>query len=73
MCPLCFRIILTAACRSFVTSGIAKGMFVTLREMFSKTMVEDYPSKKLPSKGAAFHERFRDIDCNPRGFAQTAQ
>lgn len=54
-------------------AGIAKGMFVTLREMFSKTMVEDYPSKKLPSKGAAFHERFRDIDCNPRGFAQTAQ
>jgi hypothetical protein len=37
-------------------------MFVTLREMFSKAMVEDYPSKKLPSKGAAFHERFRDID-----------
>src|SRR5947209_117885 len=42
-------------------AGIAKGMSVTLREMFSKTVVEDYPNKKLPNEGAVFQERFRGL------------
>jgi NADH-quinone oxidoreductase subunit I len=41
--------------------GIAKGMSVTLREMFAKTVVEDYPNKKLPNEGAVFQERFRGL------------
>src|SRR5689334_13223618 len=42
-------------------AGIAKGMSVTLWEMFSKTVVEDYPNKKLPNEGAVFQERFRGV------------
>ncbi len=42
-------------------AGIAKGMSVTLREMFAPTVVEDYPNKKLPNKGAMFQERFRGL------------
>src|SRR6478609_7206445 len=42
-------------------AGIAKGMSVTLREMFSPTVVEDYPNKKLPNEGAVFQERFRGL------------
>src|ERR1700740_3504190 len=42
-------------------AGIAKGMSVTLREMFSKTIVEDYPNKKLPNEGTVFQERFRGV------------
>src|ERR1044071_8552790 len=42
-------------------AGIAKGMSVTLKEMFSKTVVEDYPNKKLPNEGAVFQERFRGL------------
>ena len=41
--------------------GIAKGMSVTFREMFSRTVVEDYPNKKLPNQGAVFQERFRGL------------
>src|SRR3954449_1630667 len=41
--------------------GIAKGMSVTLREMFAPTVVEDYPNKKLPKDGAVFQERFRGL------------
>ncbi len=41
--------------------GIAKGMSVTLREMFAPTVVEDYPNKKLPNEGAVFQERFRGL------------
>jgi len=39
--------------------GIAKGMSMALREIFSPTIVEGLPLK-LPSEGAAFQERFRD-------------
>ena len=42
-------------------AGIAKGMSVTLREMFVPTIVEDYPNKKLPNEGAVFQERFRGL------------
>ena len=42
-------------------AGIAKGMSVTLREMFAPTIVEDYPNKKLPNEGAVFQERFRGL------------
>jgi NADH-quinone oxidoreductase subunit I len=42
-------------------AGIAKGMSVTLREMFAPTVVEDYPNKKLPNEGAVFQERFRGL------------
>jgi ferredoxin len=41
--------------------GIAKGMSVTLREMFSPTVVENYPDGKGPYKGAVFQERFRGL------------
>src|SRR5437763_15235959 len=41
--------------------GIAKGMSVTLREMFAPIVVEDYPNKKLPNEGAVFQERFRGL------------
>src|SRR3989442_11891561 len=42
-------------------AGLAKGMSVTFREMFAPTVVEDYPNKKLPNKGAVFQERFRGL------------
>src|SRR5213592_3512133 len=40
-------------------AGIARGMSVTLREMFSPTVVENYPDGKGPMRGAKFEERFR--------------
>jgi NADH-quinone oxidoreductase subunit I len=40
-------------------AGIAKGMSVTLREMFSPTVVENYPDGPGPLKGAKFEARFR--------------
>ena len=42
-------------------AGIAKGMSVTLREMFAPTVVENYPDGKGPMKGAVFQERFRGL------------
>lgn len=42
-------------------AGIAKGMSVTLREMFQPTVVENYPDGPGPLKGAVFQERFRGV------------
>jgi NADH-quinone oxidoreductase subunit I len=42
-------------------AGIAKGMSVTLREMFAPTVVENYPDGPGPMKGAVFQERFRGL------------
>jgi len=42
-------------------AGIAKGMSVTLREMFQPTIVENYPDGPGPYKGAVFQERFRGL------------
>jgi NADH-quinone oxidoreductase subunit I len=42
-------------------AGIAKGMSVTLREMFAPTVVENYPDGKGPMRGAVFQERFRGL------------
>ena len=42
-------------------AGIAKGMSVTLRELFSPTIVENYPDGKGPLRGAQFEERFRGV------------
>jgi NADH-quinone oxidoreductase subunit I len=42
-------------------AGIAKGMSVTLRELFSPTVVENYPDGKGPLRGAQFEERFRGV------------
>ena len=42
-------------------AGIAKGMSVTLRELFSPTIVENYPDGKGPLRGACFEERFRGV------------
>ncbi len=40
-------------------AAIAKGMSVTLREMFQPTVVENYPDGPGPLKGAKVQERFR--------------
>src|SRR5256886_16385175 len=40
-------------------AAIAKGMSVTLKEMFQPTEVETYPDGKGPMRGAKFEERFR--------------
>src|SRR5579875_1658479 len=40
-------------------TGIAKGMSITLREMFQPTEVENYPDGPGPNKGAVLQERFR--------------
>src|SRR6266853_6584488 len=42
-------------------AAIAKGMSVTLREMFSPTIVENYPDGPGLLKGAKFQERFRGV------------
>jgi NADH-quinone oxidoreductase subunit I len=42
-------------------AGIAKGMSVTLRELFSPTVVENYPDGEGPLRGAKFEERFRGV------------
>ncbi len=42
-------------------AGIAKGMSVTLRELFSPTIVENYPDGKGELRGARFEERFRGV------------
>src|ERR671932_1610880 len=42
-------------------AAIAKGMSVTLRELFSPTVVENYPDGPGPLKGAVFEERFRGV------------
>jgi NADH-quinone oxidoreductase subunit I len=40
-------------------TAIAKGMSVTLLEVFQPTQVENYPDGRGPMKGAQFQERFR--------------
>jgi NADH-quinone oxidoreductase subunit I len=40
-------------------AGIAKGMSITLREMFQPTEVENYPDGPGPTRGAVFEQRFR--------------
>jgi NADH-quinone oxidoreductase subunit I len=42
-------------------SAIAKGMSITLRELFSETVVENYPDGPGPLRGAKFQERFRGV------------
>ena len=42
-------------------SAIAKGMSVTLRELFQPTVVENYPDGPGPLRGAQFQERFRGV------------
>src|SRR5579864_8621149 len=42
-------------------AAIAKGMSVTLRELFSPTIVENYPDGKGLFRGAVFQERFRGV------------
>ena len=42
-------------------AAIAKGMSVTLRELFSPTVVENYPDGKGLFRGAVFQERFRGV------------
>jgi formate hydrogenlyase subunit 6/NADH:ubiquinone oxidoreductase subunit I len=53
-------------------AGIAKGMSVTLREMFSPTIVEVYPNKKLASE-ERFSGTFPPYRLSSRRFAQTAR
>ena len=40
-------------------AAIAKGMSITLKEIFQPTEVENYPDGKGPMRGAKFQERFR--------------
>ena len=47
-------------------AGIAKGMSITLREMFAPTEVENYPDGPGPNRGAGF-ERERDHTCGTAG------
>ncbi len=42
-------------------SAIAKGMGVTLRELFQPTVVENYPDGAGPLRGAKFQERYRGM------------
>ncbi|HET8668482.1 MAG TPA: NADH-quinone oxidoreductase subunit NuoI [Terriglobales bacterium] len=42
-------------------AAVAKGMSVTLRELFQPTVVEPYPDGPGPLKGAVFQERFRGV------------
>ena len=41
------------------TAAIAKGMSITLKQVFQPTEVENYPDGKGPMRGAIFQERFR--------------
>jgi NADH-quinone oxidoreductase subunit I len=40
-------------------AAIAKGMSITLKQVFQPTEVENYPDGKGPMRGAQFQERFR--------------
>ncbi len=40
-------------------AGIAKGMSITLGEIFEPTIVENYPDGSGPMRGASFEPRFR--------------
>ena len=40
-------------------AAIAKGMSITLKQVFQPTEVENYPDGKGPMRGAIFQERFR--------------
>ena len=40
-------------------AAIAKGMSITLKEVFQPTQVENYPDGKGPMRGAKFEQRFR--------------
>src|SRR5208283_3208650 len=40
-------------------AAIAKGMSITLGQIFQPTEVENYPDGKGPMRGAQFQERFR--------------
>jgi NADH-quinone oxidoreductase subunit I len=40
-------------------AGIAKGMSITMGEIFEPTQVENYPDGKGPLRGAVFEQRFR--------------
>jgi NADH-quinone oxidoreductase subunit I len=40
-------------------AAIAKGMSITLKQVFQPTEVENYPDGKGPMRGAKFEERFR--------------
>src|SRR3954454_23778928 len=42
-------------------AGIAKGMSITLSEIFRPTEVENYPDGPGPLKGAVFQERYRGV------------
>ena len=42
-------------------AGIVRGLSITLREMFSPTVVENYPDGKGPLRGAVFEERYRGV------------
>jgi NADH-quinone oxidoreductase subunit I len=42
-------------------AAIAKGMSVTLRELFQPTIVENYPDGSGPLRGAQFQERYRGV------------
>ena len=42
-------------------AAIAKGMSVTLRELFQPTIVENYPDGPGPLRGAQFQERYRGV------------
>ena len=42
-------------------AAIAKGMSVTLRELFQPTIVENYPDGAGPLKGAVVQERYRGV------------
>ena len=42
-------------------AAIAKGMSVTLGELFQPTVVENYPDGRGPLKGAVFQERYRGV------------
>ncbi len=42
-------------------AAIAKGMSVTLRELFQPTVVENYPDGPGPLRGAQFQERYRGV------------
>jgi NADH-quinone oxidoreductase subunit I len=42
-------------------AAIAKGMSVTLRELFQPTIVENYPDGPGVLKGAVFQERYRGV------------
>jgi NADH-quinone oxidoreductase subunit I len=42
-------------------AAIAKGMSITLHELFQPTVVENYPDGPGPLRGAVFQDRFRGV------------